>query len=84
MDPAHTPRSCFKHLEEALKQHEAVMASLASEEKKSEVTQELNFSSLLSQVQQLTTALAQLAPVNPFESTRILVTLPKTNLWTTH
>lgn len=53
------------------------MASLASEAKQSAATQELNLSSLVSQMQQLTAAVAQLAPANTYpEPARVVSPLP--------
>lgn len=64
MDPAHTPKSSFERIEEVLQPHKAVMSSVAAEAKQAAATQEQNLSCLISQVQQLAVAIAQLAPVS--------------------
>lgn len=53
------------------------MASLASDAKQSAATQELSFAFLVSQMQQLTAAITELAPENHYpEEARVVVTPP--------
>ena len=61
MDPAHTPEPLARLglVEAQLQHHEATLASIAADVRQAAAYQEQGFATLATQVQQLTTALAQ-------------------------